>query len=199
MSGGTEAAESPMTIAQWEVLDEDVSGELVDGQLEEEEVASFVHELVVTWLIHALRSWLADRGGFVFASDAKFAVGPTRGRKPDVSVFLPGRKPPASGASRVPPDMMIEVITPTPRDGRRDRIDKLGEYASFAVRHYWLVDPALRSVEVLELDATGRYAHALDVSVGRVDDIPGCPGLVLDLDALWAEVDALEENDESPR
>jgi Uma2 family endonuclease len=77
-------------------------------------------------------------------------------------------------------------------DGRRDRVEKTADYAAFGVRWYWLLDPQLRSLEVLELDAQGRYLHVLGASTGTLRDIPGCVGLALDLDALWAAIDDLE-------
>jgi Uma2 family endonuclease len=193
----TEATSArPMSIAEWEAMPEDEPGELVDDRLEEEEVPSFVHELVVVALTTLFKVWLAGRRGFVFGSDAKFALKPTRGRKPDLSVFLPGsRKPPARGASRVPPDILVEVVSPTPRDGRRDRVEKLKEYAAFGVRWYWIVEPELRSVQILELGPDSRYTYAVSATEGVIE-VPGCDGLSLDLDALWQEADLLEEEED---
>jgi Uma2 family endonuclease len=182
----------PLSLAAWAAMLEDEPGEFVDGWLEEEEVPSYEHELVVAWLIRMIGNWLAPHGGFVGGSEAKFAVQPSRGRKPDVSAYLPGsRKPPRQGLIDVPPDIMIEVVSPSPMDGRRDRVVKLNEYAAFGVRWYWIVDPQLRSLEVLELGDDGRYVHALDVTEGGVERVPGCEGLTLDLDALWSELDRL--------
>jgi len=179
-----------MSLEEWAALPEDEPGELVDGQLVEEEVVGYAHEVVVGWLIHILRGWVVARGGFVGASDARFAVRPTRGRKPDLTVYLPGsRKPPAHGLIQVPPDIAVEVVSPTPRDGRRDRVEKVKEYAGFRVRWYWIVDPQLRSLEIFELGADGRYTYALGAGDGVLDVVPGCEGLTLDLDALWSELD----------
>jgi Uma2 family endonuclease len=58
-----------LTLEEWAALDEDVPGELVDGVLEEEEVASWAHELVVSWLIRLLGGWIVPRGGFVLGSE----------------------------------------------------------------------------------------------------------------------------------
>ncbi len=181
-----------MTLEEWAALDDDVEGELVDGVLEEEEMPTVLHELVVTWLTTALRRWATRRRGFLLGSEAKVAVGPRRGRKPDLSVFLPPSLPaPSDTLVRVPPHLAVEIASPRPRDVRRDRVDKLADYARAVVRYYCIVDPQLRSLEVYELGRDGRYTVARTAARGRVR-VPGCPGLTLDLDALWAEVDAAE-------
>jgi Uma2 family endonuclease len=177
----------------WAAMPEEERGEVVAGELVEEEVPDFVHELVVGWLIALFRAWVVPRGGFVGGSEAKFAVGLRTGRKPDVTVFFPGKAPPRRGLVRLAPDIAVEVVSPTPRDGRRDRVDKLREYAAFGVRSYWIVDPELRSLEVLALGRGKRYVHAVGATHGTIIDIPGCAGLVVDLDVLWSEADRLPE------
>lgn len=178
------------SLLEWADMDE--SGELVDGRLVEEEDVGALHEVILTWLVWMLRSWLAPRGGFVLTSDVRFGVAPRRGRKPDISAYFAGRRPQPHGLVTTPPDIMVEIISPRPKDARRDRVDKTNEYAAFGVRFYWIVDPALRSFELFELGADGRYVKAIGASNGVVDPVPGCEGLKLDLDALWAEASRLE-------
>ena len=176
-------------------MDEDEPGELVDGRLEEEEVPDVIHELVVTWLTYVLRMWLG-RNGFVLGSDVKYAVRVDRGRKPDVAVYLhpETRRPPARGLVRVPPDIVVEVVSPLPRDERRDRIEKMDEYAAFGVSWYWIVDPSLQSLEIFEL-IDGRYARTARATEGRLEVVPGCSGLQLDLDEIWSEISRLDAPD----
>ena len=94
---------------------------------------------------------------------------------------------------RVPPDIAIEVISAARRDERRDREEKLGEYAAFGVAWYWVIDPERRSVEIHALGKEGSYTLALTGRAGVVTEVPGCPGLVLDIDALWSKADALSD------
>ncbi len=181
-----------LSLAEWLDLPEEQPGELVDGRLEEEEVPDFVHEALVALLAHLLGGWAFPRGGMVGGSEVKLVLGKKRGRKPDLVVYLAGSElPPRRGPVRVPPDVAVEVVSPKPRDTRRDRVDKLADYAAFGIRFYWLVDPELRLLEILELGPDGRYVHALGATAGLLEAVPGCEELVVDLDALWATVDRL--------
>lgn len=81
----------------------------------------------------------------------------------------------------------VEVVSPWPCDERRDRIEKMDEYASFGVSYSWMLDPSLQSLEIFELTG-GRYARAARATEGRLESVPGCPGLHLDLDDIWSEM-----------
>lgn len=194
-----------MTVEEWADLGDDVDGELVDGRLVEEEVVDFGHEGVVAFLLATIRPWARARGGQIFGSEAKLAISARRGRKPDLSVYLPERGVPTAKdtLARVPPAITIEVVTgERARDRRRDRVEKVHDYASIGVASYWLVDPAGRTLEVLTLDADGRYVIALSESAGA-HAIPASDGLVIDLDAMWREAglegDAETDLEQPPR
>lgn len=186
-----------MTLAEWASLPEDEPGEVVDGLLEDEEMPNVRHERVIVWIVLQAGAWALPRGGDVVGSEARFAVSPRRGRKPDVSIYLPGARLPSRRATLLqrPPSIAVEVISPSPRDAKRDRVDKFDEYAAFGVPWYWLIDPELHTIEIYELGADHRYARALGAGEGVIA-APGCEGLSLDLDALWVHADRAGEEDE---
>jgi len=183
-----------MTLEEWADMEEDEPGEFVDGRVVAEEVPSNPHELIVAWLMEVLRIWARAHQHLALGSEHKLGLSPRRGRKPDVCVYAPRTKLGAGSLSRKPPLLIVEVISTESRDVRRDRHEKRVEYARFGVRHYWLVDPASRLFEFLELNADGRYSTAYSAADGRVE-VPGFEGLVLDLDQLWAEVELWSASD----
>src|SRR5690606_6145939 len=122
-----------LSLEAWGDLPEDEPGELVDGRLVEEEMPTRVHEAVVFWLLFELGKWRSRSKARVYGSELKLAVGPRRGRKPDINVFLAGTARSRGDATlqRHPPDLVIEVVSPRPSDGRRDRVEKPDDYARF--------------------------------------------------------------------
>lgn len=178
-----------LTVEQWfDRLDRHDLRELVDGVLVECEVPNWPHEALVTWLIVLMGKYFLPRGGFVGGS-AKLAIEKDRGRIPDVTVYAPPHRPELD-VTWTPPDIAIEVISSRPRDARRDRIDKADDYAKAGVKHYWLVDPRLRTFEMWRLGSRRRYVREAAASTGAIR-IRAFPGLTVDVDAIWRELDRL--------
>ena len=115
-----------LTVEQWADLDDDVEGELVDGELVEEEMATPLHEMSAARLLKLLSFWVDPLGGFVFGAEVKLALSKRRGRKADVIVYLPGQPLPGRNvsATRRPPSIAVEVISSSPRDLRRDIVTR---------------------------------------------------------------------------
>jgi Uma2 family endonuclease len=179
-----------VTIDDWAALDEDDAREFVDGVLEEAEVPSVLHEVIVTWLHLLLGPYFRARGGITLGA-VKLAIQARRGRIPDLACYAAATRLPLEGVVTVPPDVVIEVVSSSPEDERRDRIAKPQDYAELGARHYWIVDPWLRSIELFELDGQGRYVRLLAATAGVLEQIPGLPDLRLDVDAMWGEIERL--------
>ena len=81
------------------------------------------------------------------------------------------------------PDMVVEVLSPSTAD--RDRQLKLGLYARFGVREYWIVDTVEESVQVLELSPEG-YESSRTYTAGVVPSRV-VAGFEIDLTRIFAE------------
>ncbi len=108
---------------------------------------------------------------------------------PDIAGWRVERMPEIGDVAyfTVVPDWVCEVLSKS--SAAMDRIDKLPIYAKFGVRHAWLVEPRLRSLEVMRLHE-GRWlivgTHRGDVRV-RAEPFDA---IELDLALLWANTAA---------
>lgn len=83
------------------------------------------------------------------------------------------------------PDWVCEVVSPS--TGKLDRSEKLPIYAAQDVRHTWLVDPLLRTVEVLRLHERSWLIVDVFKDDAKVRAEP-YDAIELDLSILWADV-----------
>ena len=85
----------------------------------------------------------------------------------------------------LPPDWVCEVLSKS--TAKLDKSEKLPLYAEHRVAHAWLIDPILRTLEVLRLEG-GRWSilatHKDDARV-RAEPFDA---IELDLSVLWADV-----------
>ena len=98
---------------------------------------------------------------------------------PDLAWWSADRRPSLdAGQVTVVPDWVAEVLSPSTR--ANDLGPKRESYLAAGVRELWLVDPATRSVTVV--DAGGRSQDAGAVIASRV-----LPGLTVRTDVLWTD------------
>ena len=94
---------------------------------------------------------------------------PGAARFPDAMVIL-GRSVHRLSWERLrgPADLVVEVVTE--ESARRDRVEKVAEYAASGVPEYWLVDqrPGWGTVDLLALGPDGRFEVVLPDGEGRL-------------------------------
>ena len=166
----TETLPEVLTLEEFERL-EDPPGyrlELVGGALVREPQPGALHGLVAMNVLRALDAHCrAHRSGMAFvevgyALDARGLV-----RRPDVSFLLPAHLPEGDfpeGVWRRPPDLAVEVVSPT--NAAAEIEQKVAEYLAAGSAEVWVVYPRTRTVVVHRADGTARR-------LGEDDEIDG--------------------------
>lgn len=157
--------------------------ELGGGFLEATEVPGPIHRRVVSNLYRMIARYDLDRPGAIeaFGGGSEFRLWITAkesGRNPDLGVVLEGS--PKDERGRTQPALVAEVVSKHSRT--RDYQTKRDECHVFGVQEYWIVDPALRRVVVLQRSADGwdeRIVEAASAIPSLV--LPGLAGRAQDL------------------
>jgi Uma2 family endonuclease len=136
--------------------DEDTLAEWVDGEVVMTSPASARHQLVKTFLVRILSSFV-ELHGLGLLMDAPFQMKlPYSGREPDI-LFIASAH--LSHLKRTyldgPADLAVEIVSP--ESVERDREKKFGEYQAGGVREYWLIDPDIKAADFYQLDGSGVY------------------------------------------
>jgi Uma2 family endonuclease len=124
--------------------------ELVDGVLVEKPMGYFESRLAII-LAHLMERYLEDHDlGIVVGADATLGLAPRLVRLPDVSFIswkrFPNRELPRVQILREPPDLAVEILSPTNTAKEMER--KRQEYFSAGTQLVWELDPADRIVRV---------------------------------------------------
>lgn len=138
--------------------------EIVDGQLVIHDMPGTEHQSILLNIAALLRASTAGKA-FIAALPVRLTDGTVR--EPDVLFFATAHLDRVHDTYVDPPDLAVEVISPSRSGRKRDLIEKRAEYARSGIPEYWIVDPKARDVLVLRLDAgtesgpyreVGRYA-----------------------------------------
>ncbi len=152
-----------MTAQQFMLLGEDPPGvhlELVNGEVAASPSPTPKHSHVVVNLIIILGQYIQARDLGELHHDVDTILDGFNVRRPDILFYstmrthLIGKK-----AMEGPPDLAIEVVSPS--SGDIDRDDKFVQYRDAGVEYYWIIDPALKTIDAWKLE-NGAY-----VSIGH--------------------------------
>lgn len=158
--------------------------ELYDGEVSVVPAPFPRHQIAMLELYSRLRDHAQATGGIVLASPIDIVFSEVTVLQPDIVFFTATRRHHVEldRAIRVPPDVAVEVVSPSTVANDRGR--KLKMFERFGVPEYWILDPHRERLEVLVL-REARYGPA--ASVGRGETIASAvlPGFTCEVAALF--------------
>jgi Uma2 family endonuclease len=121
--------------------------ELYDGELSEVPTPIPRHQRVAHKIANVLEEYERAAGGLVLISPIDVVLDDHNVVQPDVVFFTPARVGSIDmrKAIRIPPDLAIEVLSPS--TSATDRGKKSRLLARFGVPEYWIVDPVDNRIE----------------------------------------------------
>ena len=177
-----------LTVEDYEAMPDDGKRyEVLAGELYEMAAPTLFHQRVSKRLQRQLEAFF-ERNGLAEVFDAPVDVVLSRHdvAQPDI-VVVPVPLQFSRRAIEDLPLLVVEVLSPSSR--KHDLERKAGRYLELGILHYWVLDPDERSL-VCRKAAGDRY---VSVAQGREREHvcdPEWPALVIDLAALWPDVEA---------
>lgn len=170
-------------------LPENLIGEILDGELHVSPRPASLHasaSSALGMLLAPLRFGGGGPGRWLILDEPELHLGPDPDvLVPDLAGWRRERMPemPVTPAFTLSPDWVCEVLSPS--TAKLDRTRKLAIYAREKVGHIWLIDPELRTLEVL-VSTEGAWSligtHADEAKVR----VPPFEALELDLAKLFS-------------
>ena len=104
--------------------------------------------------------------------------------QPDLTVVCDREKLDSHGCVGSP-TLVVEILSP--HTARKDLRAKLRKYEQVGVKEYWVVYPSEQMIHIFSLDEHGQYGEATIIVKGEQAPVGVLPGLVIDLDRVFAE------------
>ena len=158
---------APITMTLAEFLASDLEGyEYVKGELIPMPPTSLEHgDIGANMFWHLLSHIRENQLGRVYTSDTGFQVG-ERVLMPDVAFVSTARLPEnRKKASPVPPDLAIEVVSPT--DTQSGVSEKVQAYLDAGTSMVWVLDPVLKTVTVYRPNDDYKLLTRRDILTGE--------------------------------
>lgn len=162
--------------------------EFTDGVLEFLPMPGPAHFRISRFLTDALRSFVEPKElGEVFWAPYSVRVSESSFREPDVG-FLATDRVPTDNTPPVGADLVMEIVSPDPKDKQRDYEKKRTDYAQARIPEYWIVDPDSETITILVLpDGANAYTEFGVFSSGQQAPSALLPGFSIDVAACFAK------------
>ena len=162
--------------------------EIINGELIVTPAPIANHQRVLLRLIRLLDDFTAKHGsGELFVGPFDVRLGPHDVVEPDLLVIgsARGRVPGSQNTFDGPPDLVVEIISPSSR--QTDLVRKMTLYARAGVREYWIADPGQRTLVINALQGE-TYVPIQPYDAGWLSSRE-LIGLRVDPAAIFAELD----------
>jgi Uma2 family endonuclease len=177
-----------VTYEEWLRLPEvsDEIEEVVNGEIRIMPPAKLKHALIVERLRRSLDAQLDPARFLILISDFGLIIRrePLTSRVPDLAVFELSTMVEQDGYVHSAPQLVVEVLSPS--NTRREREEKLGDYAALGVPEVWVVSPEARTVEVLYLENGYLRGSAPILAEGLLKP-RRFPGVQVDIAGIWPD------------
>ncbi len=132
--------------------------ELVNGHLEVLPMPTWLHQLIVKFLVRAIEAAIENTGE-VLDAPLPIRLFERTVREPDVMYFAPGSEPTDLRGYPTKVDLAMEVVSEGADARQRDYDDKRRDYSRAGISEYWIVDPDQQLITILVLDGSEYRTH----------------------------------------
>ena len=185
----SESAKKRATYEDLYDLPEDMTGEIIDGELILTPKPSTQHSNTAFTLSSRLgppyRFGEGGPGGWIILVKHEIMLGEHL-LVPDFAGWRKGRFPgvPKENWLSIAPDWVCEILSPS--TARVDRVRKMPLYAAHGIPHLWLIDPFAKTLEVFRLQSGKWVMLAAFAEDDKVRTEP-FQEIEIDLANLWIE------------
>jgi Uma2 family endonuclease len=176
-----------VTYEEWLRMPEVQEGieEVINGEIRIMPPPKFKHTQIIDRLARRMWAQVDEREVEVTSSQLGLVIrrSPLTTRIPDLAVFELATIVEEDGYIHSAPQLAVEVLSPA--NTRREREEKLGDYASIGVPEVWVISPEARTVEILYLEDS-RLRSAQVLREGRLHS-RHFAAIEIDIAGIWPD------------
>jgi Uma2 family endonuclease len=167
-------------------LDTNQLVEFSNGYVEFLPMPTTPHQRIVSFLLRVLHAFAtAENLGEVLFAGVRVRLWEEKYREPDVVFMQTAHASQITDDYWIGADLVMEVVSGSDSDRRRDLEKKRAEYARAGIPEYWIVDPELGQITVLVLDGPAYAVHCV-FGQGQRATSKLLPGFAVDVTAALA-------------